>query len=104
MLALVVWCGDHPLSKTVLEKKAIPFLTKAFAKFARLELKDKNLSSNDSRRCFVANFLHGLDYISTVGAGCPYILQALRNNILHGIVACTSFLPNFLEMQGLGRI
>ncbi|KLO16531.1 hypothetical protein SCHPADRAFT_887741 [Schizopora paradoxa] len=114
--ALVVWCNNRPLSTALLEKQAVIFLTKMFVKFARLrlELEEKDLGvrlgasgecdsrwrSPDVARCvFIVNFLESLDFISSFGTGCPYIRQALHHDILHGIIACTSNLTSFSEVQ-----
>ncbi|KLO16528.1 hypothetical protein SCHPADRAFT_995099 [Schizopora paradoxa] len=92
--AFVNHCDDHPLCMATLEKKAIPLLTKVFVNYARLSL-EKEI--HVLCRYFMDEFVHSLGYLYTLSPGCPYICQALHNNLLHGIVACTSNLQVFSE-------
>ncbi|KLO16462.1 hypothetical protein SCHPADRAFT_926469 [Schizopora paradoxa] len=68
----------------MLKKKAIPFLTQTFVKLANVNTIHEDTKNID----FVDKLLRVFEYVLQPDGGVPYLLQALRNGFLQGVVNC----------------
>ncbi|KLO16503.1 hypothetical protein SCHPADRAFT_995078 [Schizopora paradoxa] len=84
-IVLFLVSSQHDSIRSIaLKKKAIPYLTKAFVKTTD----PKTIRRTEKLPDFVQNFIRGFEFITSPEGGYRYILQALRNGFLHGVIAC----------------